>query len=256
MFIEVKNVTKVYKNKERKDLNILKNINLSINKGEFIVLLGPSGCGKTTLLNILAGFDKTTEGTILINGKKITKPNSKYVTIFQNYGLLPWRTVEKNIELGLDSMKISKIEKKHTVENYMEIVGLKDFRKHHPYELSGGMQQRVSIARALAVNPEILFMDEPFGALDTITRTKLQNELKRIQEISKPTIVFVTHDIDEALYLADRIIIMTPNSGEITTDIKIDLPANRNKTDKKFIRYRDFIYSEFEKYKLHEEYNI
>jgi NitT/TauT family transport system ATP-binding protein len=247
MFISIQNLSKKFTNKTGNEIIALKDVNLSIKKGEFVALLGLSGCGKTTLMNIIAGFEKYSEGIILIDGKNVLKPKSEYVTIFQNYGLLPWRSVEKNIELGLEAKKMPKNKRKEIVEKYMEMVGLTKFKNHHPHQLSGGMQQRVSIARALAVEPEILFMDEPFGALDTMTRTKMQEHIKKIWVEKKPTIVFVTHDIEEAVFLSQKVVIMTPGPGKINRILEVDLPTDRKRNSLEFQKYRDIVLDEFER---------
>lgn len=256
MYIDVSNVTKIFKsdNTEHKALD---NINLQIEKGEFICLLGPSGCGKSTLLNMMAAFDKPTEGKISIDGEEVSKPNIERVTIFQNYGLLPWRTVEKNIELGLETLKLSKKERKESVEKYIELVGLKDFKNHFPTELSGGMQQRVAIARALAVKPKILFMDEPFGALDPITRKKLQEDIIEIWKKEKMTIIFVTHDVEEAIYLGTKIVLMSPNPGKIKQIIDNELPKPVDRVSINFYDLKDEILRLFEEnHKENIEYYI
>ena len=207
MYIEIQNAGKKFI-QNGKEFTALENVSLSIEKGEFICLLCPSGCGKSTLLNAIAGFEPVTEGSIKIDGNEVKEPSVKNVTIFQNYGLLPWRSVLKNVELGLESKKIPKEERKKIAEKYIDLVGLSNFRNSHPRQLSGGMQQRVAIARALAVDPDIIFMDEPFGALDAITRIKLQDDIRKISRDEKKTIIFVTHDIEEAVYLADRIVVL------------------------------------------------
>ena len=199
MYIEIQDATKIYEKpggfrSSKESFTALDHISLQIEKGEFICLLGPSGCGKTTLMNSIAGFETLTEGSITIDGQKVKAPSEKYVTIFQNYGLLPWRTVEKNVELGLETLKVPKQERKQIAMKYLQLVGLENFAKRHPAQLSGGQQQRVAIARGLAVDPEILFMDEPFGALDAITRYKLQDDLLHITKSQNKTVIFVTHD--------------------------------------------------------------
>lgn len=242
MYIEVRDVSVKYGQK-KSEFQALDHVSLSVEKGEFICLLGPSGCGKTTLLNVMAGFEKAAEGSITIDGEAVTGPDIRYVTIFQNYGLLPWRTVRKNVELGLEQKKLSKEERRRIAENYLDLVGLKAAAHKHPYQLSGGMQQRVAIARALAMNPGILFMDEPFGALDAITRMKLQEDILRICREEKKTIVFVTHDIEEAVYLADRIVVMSANPGRIKSIVKVQMPGLRDRTSDDFVLARDKIFS-------------
>ncbi len=240
MQIEVKELSVNYGQQEA-----LHDISLDIEKGEFVCLLGPSGCGKSTLLNTMAGFIQPSKGSVVIDGEEVEKPSSKYVTIFQNYGLLPWRNVEKNIALGLETSNKNKAEVKEIVKKYIDLVGLDGFEKKKPAELSGGMQQRVSIARALAVDPEILFMDEPFGALDAITRMKLQDDILDICHTTKKTIVFVTHDIEEAIFLSNRVVIMDANPGTIKAIIQISLGKNRDRTSEDFLRIRDKIFEIF-----------
>ena len=197
------NLKKYYK-MDNYTVKAVDNINLNINNHEFIAIVGSSGSGKSTLLNAMAGFLKPTSGEIKIEYQIVQKPSMKYVTIFQNYGLLPWRTVQKNVELGLETQKYSKEKKAKIASHYLKMVGLEHAAKKRPAQLSGGMQQRVAIARALAVEPDILFMDEPFGALDAITRMKLQTDILEIAQDTKKTVVFVTHDIEEAVFLAVR----------------------------------------------------
>lgn len=252
MQIEVKNLSITFEQDEKK-MTALKDVSLNIEKGEFVCLLGPSGSGKSTLLNAMAGFLKPTEGKIYIDEKEVQQPSISYVTIFQNYGLLPWRTVERNVTLGLESKKMPKEEQKKIARKYIEMVGLKGNEKKRPRQLSGGMQQRVAIARALAVNPEILFMDEPFGALDAITRMKLQDDILDICQTAKKTIVFVTHDIEEAIYLADRVVILDANPGRIKADLRIPLGKNRDRTSEDFLLIRDKI---FEIFHMKKEENI
>lgn len=240
MYINIENVSKTF-NKDDKENKALNNINLPIKKGEFICLLGQSGCGKSTLLNMLAGFEKPTEGKIIIDGEEVTKPRIDRVTIFQNYGLLPWRNVEKNIKLGLESLEKSKKEKNEITEKYIKLVGLEKYKKLFPLELSGGMQQRVAIARALAVKPEILFMDEPFGALDPITRKRLQEDITEIWKKEKNTIIFVTHDVEEAVFLASKIVIMSPNPGKIKEIIDNSISKPIVRTSVEFYDMKDKI---------------
>lgn len=243
--IEVKGVTKAFQNKKKAAQRVLNEVNLNIYQGEFICLLGPSGCGKTTLLNLLAGFEKPSTGQIIIDGRQVLGPHPKHITLFQNYGLFPWRDVLKNIEYGLEVAGIPADERRHRAMEYIRMVGLENFINHHPAELSGGMQQRVALARALAVDPDIIFMDEPFAALDAITRIKMQDEIERIWLEKHKTVVFVTHDIDEAVYLADKVVVMTPHPGKISNIINIELGRPRNRNHWDFIKYRDQIFMEF-----------
>lgn len=244
MYIEIKNASKTFQQNDE-TFTALQNVNLTIDEGEFICLLGPSGCGKSTLLNAIAGFDPVSEGSITINGVEVKEPSTENVTIFQNYGLLPWRTVLKNVELGLEPKKIPKAERTEIARKYVELVGLSKFENSHPKQLSGGMQQRVAIARALAVDPKIIFMDEPFGALDAITRTKLQEDILNISKTEKKTIIFVTHDIEEAVFLADRIVVMTPNPGKVKSIVTVPLEGYRERTSHNFIAIRDKIFEIF-----------
>ena len=244
MYIEVKNACKKF-TQEGKEFTALDNVSLEIEKGEFICLLGPSGCGKSTLLNALAGFEKINSGSVKINGKEVTAPSIDNITIFQNYGLLPWRTVQKNVELGLESKKVPKSERETIARKYIDLVGLSGFEKRHPKQLSGGQQQRVSIARGLAVDPDIIFMDEPFGALDAITRMKLQEDILKISREEKKTVIFVTHDIEEAVFLADRIVVMMADPGRIKSVVKVPLSTHRDRTGEDFLYVRDKIFELF-----------
>lgn len=245
LYIKVDDVSKQYV-QGKKTFQALDHVSLGIRKGEFICLLGPSGCGKTTLLNSIAGFESVNSGSIHIDENEVKKPSIKNVTIFQNYGLLPWRTVQKNVELGLECKKLSGQERHEIAGKYIALVGLSDFTKSHPNQLSGGMQQRVAIARALAVDPDIIFMDEPFGALDALTRLKMQDEISSIWENQKKTIIFVTHDIEESVFLADRVVIMTPNPGKIKNIIDVPLARRRDRTSTEFLKIRDRIFAEFD----------
>lgn len=242
MYIDVTEVAVQFK-QGNSQYQALDHVSLEIEKGEFICLLGPSGCGKSTLLNVMAGFIPPSEGTVKIAGTKVEHPCIQYQTIFQNYGLLPWRTVEKNVELGLETKHVKKEDRKQIVDQYLAMVGLEGAQKKRPNQLSGGMQQRVAIARALAVESEVLFMDEPFGALDAITRMKLQDDIHRICKETKKTILFVTHDIEEAVFLADRIVVMSANPGRIKEIVNLQNLKNRERTSDDFILARDRIFS-------------
>lgn len=244
MFIQIKDVSVTYK-QDKEALKVLDQVSLNIEKGEFICLLGGSGCGKSTLLSTIAGFQPVSEGTVTIDGKVVEKPSIEYLTIFQNYGLLPWRTVLKNVELGLEAKKVPKQERKEIAEKYINLVGLSGTESKRPYQLSGGMQQRVAIARALAVNPEVLFMDEPFGALDAITRMKLQEDILKICKEEGKTIIFVTHDIEEAIFLADRIVLLDGEMKGIKSIVNIEMPGNRDRTSDDFMVARDKVFEIF-----------
>ena len=244
MYIEVKNACKHFK-QDGKEFTALDNVSLDIEKGEFICLLGPSGCGKSTLLNALAGFEKLSSGSVKIDGEEVKAPSINNITIFQNYGLLPWRNVLKNVELGLESKKVPKTERAEIAKKYIDLVGLDGFEKRYPKQLSGGQQQRVAIARGLAVDPDIIFMDEPFGALDAITRMKLQEDIHKISREEKKTIIFVTHDIEEAVFLADRIVVMMAEPGRIKSVVKVPLGHYRDRTSRDFQYVRDKIFELF-----------
>lgn len=257
--IEIEHAGKEYRSNDGSAFTALQDVNLEIESGEFICLLGPSGCGKSTLLNALAGFDLATSGSVRIGGQEVTGPKPEYVTIFQQYGLLPWRTVLDNVKLGLEGRSdIEPEQADRTALEFLDMVGLANFRDAHPRELSGGMQQRVSIARGLAVDPEILFMDEPFGALDAITRMKLQDDVLRIAKESGKTVIFVTHDIEEAVYLSDRIVVMTPNPGRVKQIVNVPMSWGfRDRTSGDFIEVRDKVFRIFHlKHEVEPEYVI
>ncbi len=220
--------------------------NLDIYEGEFVCLVGPSGCGKSTVINLMAGFEQPTEGSVMIDGKPVLKPDPDRIMIFQDYGLFPWKTALDNILFGLKCRGISKAEAKKRALAALSGVGLSAWAQRHPHELSGGMKQRVALARALAVEPSVLFMDEPFAALDAFTRLHLQDELLELRKKRKITIIFVTHDLDEAVYLGERIVLMAPNPGRFENNITIDLPYPRDRTDKHFDRYRKELFEAFD----------
>jgi len=215
-------------------INALKAINLDVFEGEFVCLLGPSGCGKSTLLNIVAGFLEPTSGTLIANGKSISDPGPDRAMVFQEYALFPWMTVYQNVAFGLEMAGKSRSEIREIVNLWLEKLRLQDFRDRFPKDLSGGMQQRVAIARVLAIDSPMWLMDEPFGALDALTRRQLQNEVLRLwQELGK-TILFVTHGIDESVYLATRVVVMTYRPGQIKKIIPINLPRPRDPNSAEF----------------------
>lgn len=232
--IIVEDVSKSYPIEHGEKNRVLENINLAVREKEFLCLVGPSGCGKTTLINILAGFLSPDSGRVLIDGQTITRPNPKYVAVFQDYGLFPWRTVLKNIKFGLEIQKVPTEKQDEIARSIIDLVQLTGFENRHPFELSGGMKQRVALARSLAVNPEIVFLDEPFNALDSVMRTKFQNDITTIWQQQQKTIILVTHDVEEAVYLSDRVAVMCPLPGRIKEVIEVDLPRPRDRRDKAF----------------------
>ena len=231
-------ITKIFEDGERKVVAI-KDFNLEVKENEFTVIVGPSGCGKSTFLYMVAGFEKPTKGKILLNGKPITKPGPDRGIVFQEPALYPWRTVLGNIMFGLE---VAGVPKEKAMQ-YVKMVGLTGFENAYPHTLSGGMKQRVGIARALAYDPEILLMDEPFGALDAQTRKIMQQELIRIWEKTKKTVIFVTHSVIEAVYLADTIVVMTARPGRVKGIINVDLPRPRSYTDPDYLKIREKVLS-------------
>jgi NitT/TauT family transport system ATP-binding protein len=208
-------------------LQVLDDVDLDIAAGEVVVLLGPSGCGKSTLLNIIAGFLPPSEGKVLHDGVPVSKPDRRRTVVFQDYALFPWMTVRKNVEFGLKAQGVPPPERGRIAREFVALVRLSGFEERYPHEISGGMKQRAAIARALAADPDILLMDEPFGALDAQTRVLLQEELARIVARAKRTVVFVTHSIEEAVFLADRVVVMSAHPGRIRDIYKVDLPRPR-----------------------------
>ncbi len=242
MSIEVKNINKSFKSKKTDNLSVLEGINLHIDDGEFVCLLGPSGCGKTTLLRLIAGLDQPSSGEIIANGDKVDKPSGDRAVIFQQYSLFPWLTVLQNVTFGLEmTKKESKEENIAAAERYLTSVGLIDFKDSYPHELSGGMKQRVAIIRSLLNHSPILLMDEPFSALDMQNRHKLQEQLIGVWKRFENTIVFVTHDVDEAVYLADKIVIMGKNPGRIENVVEVDMERPRKRDSQEFIALQDSI---------------
>ncbi|MGF6573988.1 NitT/TauT family transport system ATP-binding protein [Paraburkholderia fungorum] len=207
---------------------VLDRFDLKVRDGEFLAVLGPSGCGKSTFLSILAGLVPQTSGSVTVDGEPVGVASQKLGFVFQGYALFPWRTVRKNVETGLEIRGVARAQRRSEAERFLQLVGLLDFADHYPHQLSGGMRQRVAIARVLAYGPEILLMDEPFGALDAQTRESLQQELLGIWEQSAKTVVFVTHSIDEAIFLADRVAIMGRGPGRVKDIIEVDLPRPRD----------------------------
>jgi len=221
-----------------KDLEILKDINLTINDGEFLSVVGPSGCGKTTILRMIAGLDFPTSGTITENNIPVTGPNTNRGFVFQQYSLFPWRNVLDNVAFGLEIKGLESEQCYKRARKYIEMVGLYQFEGSYPNQLSGGMKQRVAIARALVNDPNALLMDEPFAALDVLSRHKLQEEVVRIWEEEHKTIVFVTHNVDEAVFMADRVVVLSERPGEIIKTFNIELERIRDRTDPEFLELK------------------
>ena len=225
-----------------KPVRVLDKINIDIHKGEFVCIVGPSGCGKSTLLNIIGGFVQGTSGEVRIDNEKVTGPDRRRIFVFQERGVLPWLTVEGNIGFGL--LDLPDAERRKRIAYYVNLVGLKGFETAYPQELSGGMKQRVEVARALAVDPDVLYLDEPFGALDSITRVTMRSELLRIWSAERKTILFVTHDIEESVQLANRVMVMSARPGRIQKIVNVDMSHPRDLSDPRYLEIRDSIFEE------------
>lgn len=236
--LEIRDLGQSFARDEKTRLKVLEHLSLDVSDKEFVCILGSSGCGKTTLLRLIAGLDEAESGNIVLDGEEIRGPNPKVGFVFQEYSLFPWRTVIDNIAFGLEMKGVPAEERNRIAERYLELVNLTQFRNSYPSELSGGMRQRVAVARALALDPVLLLMDEPFGALDAQTRNMLQKELLEIWEKTKKTIIFITHSVDEAVYLSDRIVVLTPRPGRICKIIPIPLPRPRDRTSVEFAEVR------------------
>ncbi len=229
-------------NRDGNRVPVLQNVDLEVGEGEFVCVLGPSGCGKSTLLNVIAGFISPTRGHVRIDDEVVRGPDPRRIFVFQERGVFPWLTVEGNIAFGL--FRLSREERERRIAHYVKLVGLGGFEKAYPQELSGGMKQRLEVARALAVNPDMLFLDEPFGALDSITRLIMRSELLRIWEAERKTIIFVTHDIEEAVQLADRVVVMSARPARIQRIVEIDIAHPRDISSRHYLELRDGIFDE------------
>ena len=225
--------------RDGKSTPVLNDVNLEVGKGEFLCIVGPSGCGKSTLLTAIGGFLSPTSGEIRIDGQTVRNPDPRRIFVFQERGVFPWLTVEGNVEFGL--FKLSRPERQRRIAHYIKMVGLEGFEKAYPAELSGGMKQRLEVARALAVNPDMLLLDEPFGALDSITRLIMRAELLRIWREERNTVIFVTHDIDEAVQLADRVAVMSGRPAKIQQTVNIDIPHPRDISAPRYLELRNGI---------------
>jgi NitT/TauT family transport system ATP-binding protein len=227
--------------RDGKSISVLEDINLDVSDGEFICLVGPSGAGKSTMLNVMGGFLSPTSGSITIDGEAVLGPDPRRILVFQERGVFPWLTVEGNIGFGLS--QLSSAERNQRIAHYVQMVRLQGFEQTYPSDLSGGMKQRLQVARALAVNPDILYLDEPFGALDSVTRLIMRGELLRIWQTERRTIIFVTHDIDEAVQLADRVVVLSSRPAKIEDVLTIDLPHPRNISAPRYLKLRDELLS-------------
>ncbi len=236
--LTIRDVSKTY-NVDAKPLSVLRNVGLQISPGEFVSIVGASGCGKSTLLRLIVGLDTDYDGDILLDGQRITGPGTDRGIVFQEHRLFPWLTVEDNIGLGLDGSKEAEAVKQRRIHENIALVGLEGFEKAYPHQLSGGMAQRAAIARSLVTRPRILLLDEPLGALDSLTRAYLQNELLRIWQQERITIVMVTHDVEEAVFLSDRIVVMEPRPGRIRSIQEIDLPHPRSRSSVEFVAAKE-----------------
>jgi NitT/TauT family transport system ATP-binding protein len=230
MYLELDGVGKTFileRRRTQEELCALEDVSFGIEEGSFVSICGPSGCGKSTLLRLIHGLQSADSGEIRVRGERVLAPSLDRGMVFQNHNLRPWRTVVRNVELGLEAQGVARGERQARALKWLSMVGLEEFASYYPAQLSGGMQQRVGLARALAIEPQMLLMDEPFGALDAQTRVLLQEELERIWEADAKTVVFITHDIDEALFLSDRVLVMSARPGQIIADIAVGAPRPR-----------------------------
>lgn len=241
MSLVIKNLSKKYDNSEN---STLKAIDLEVQNGEFVCIVGPSGCGKSTLLNLVAGLEKPTGGQILLDGQEVVKPGADRAVMFQEHGLFPWLNVIENVKFGMKIQGVSKAEQEEKALHYLDMVGLTNYRDYPIHQISGGMRQRTALARALAVDSKILLMDEPFSALDKQTSNYLREELQRIWMKTKKTILFITHSVEEAVYLADRVVVISAKTGSLSRIIKVDLERPRHVYEPEFVELRHEILEE------------
>jgi len=249
--LEVENVIKTFVLDNSKVL-VLDNVSFSVGNDEFVCLVGPSGCGKSTLLRMIAGLEKADSGKILFHGQPITKPIPKIAMVFQLFGLLPWKTALENVEVPLEVLGVEKEDRRHTAEEYLKMVGLEGFERTYPHDLSGGMKQRVGIARALALNPEVLLMDEPFSSLDELTAKTLRDlvlNIWRNPTLPTNTFMMVSHNVEEAVFMADRVVVMSPRPGKVIGEVKIDVqrPRTRHLRDSAYFSLVDEVVELLEK---------
>ena len=252
--LEVENVTKTF-TMEKSKILVLDNVSFSVGNDEFVCLVGPSGCGKSTILRIIAGLEKADSGKILFREQPITKPTPKIAMVFQLFGLLPWKTALENVEVPLEVLGMEKEKRKHIAEEYLNMVGLEGFGKTYPHDLSGGMKQRVGIARALALKPDVLLMDEPFSSLDELTAKTLRElvlDIWRNPTLPTNTFIMVSHNVEEAVFMADRVIVMSPRPGKVIGEVKVEIPRPREKhlRDPEYFRFIDEVVELLEKGKI------
>ncbi len=235
--VEVEGVSKRFLSPEKTEFYALYDVSLSVAAGEFVSLVGPSGCGKSTLLRLIAGLEKADAGRVSVEGETITAPSAERGLVFQDPNLFPWLTVRRNIQAGLVARGVLSSHQ-HEVDEYVRLVGLEKFANAHPHHLSGGMAQRVALARALINHPKVLLLDEPLGALDAFTRMRMQDEVLRLWQSRKTTMLLVTHDIDEAIYMSDRIVLMSPRPGQVERILTVDIPRPRDRSSPEFLKLR------------------
>ena len=236
--LQIRDLNQSFPRDDGSELSVLEHLSFEVHDKEFVCILGSSGCGKTTLLRLIAGLDEARSGSIILDGEEMKGPSPKVGFVFQEYSLFPWRRVIDNIAFGLEMKGMGREERYRIAEHYLDLVNLAQFRNSYPSELSGGMRQRVAVVRALALDPILLLMDEPFGALDAQTRNMLQKELLGIWEKTRKTVVFITHSVDEAVFLSDRIIVLTPRPGRICRIFPVELPRPRDRTSVEFGQVR------------------
>jgi NitT/TauT family transport system ATP-binding protein len=249
--IEIENVTKTFVT-DHAQMLVLDNVSLSVGKDEFLCLVGPSGCGKSTLLRMMAGLEKLDSGRILFNGQPTTKPTPKIAMVFQLFGLLPWKTALENVAVPLEVLGVPKENRVHVAQEYLQMVGLEGFENTYPHDLSGGMKQRVGIARALALKPEVLLMDEPFSSLDELTAKTLRElvlNIWRNPALPTNTFIMVSHNVEEAVFMADRVVVMSPRPGKVVGEVKVDIPRPRSQylREKTYFAYVDEVMELLEK---------
>jgi len=240
MMLQLKDVSKEFCSGKSR-VKTLQDVNFEVNDGEIVAILGPSGCGKTTLLRIIAGLEQPSSGDVLLDGKRVEQPSPQFGMVFQEHALLPWLSVHRNVSIGLEMRGIPREEMRRSAMQYLSMVGLQESSERYPHELSGGMRQRVAVARALTLEPKLLLMDEPFSALDFQTRRQIQQDILQVQEKTGKAIIVVTHSIEEAIYLADRLVLLSSRPGMVREVLKIDLDRPRDRASPRFLKSLDYV---------------